>query len=66
MEIHYLPSFANDYEFIVCSKKKDSNEYIYDSVFENGWNAEIRCKELREEGFEPIIIHNVRIQGRRK
>lgn len=65
MNIGYLPSLAQDYEFIILAKFHTDIYYFY-SVAENGWYAEQLCKEIQNDGGEGVIIHNVRIQGRKR
>lgn len=60
-----IPSYANDYEFVVCIKDDDFNFSFY-SVAENGFVAEKDCDAIRELGKEPVILHNVRIQGKKR
>ncbi len=60
-----IPSYANDYEFVVCFKS-ENNTLEYWSVETRGWEAEKQCNLIREKGLEPIILHNVRIQGIKK
>lgn len=68
MEIKGIPSYASEFEFIICYKgeEEDPDSYYFYSVEENGWMAEQDCEELKADNFEPIVIHNVRIQGRKK
>lgn len=63
--IFNIPSWAYDYEFIVCSLSYERTQADYWSVETNGWKAEEECEAIRKQGLEPIIIHNVRIQGKR-
>ncbi len=69
MDIKYIPSYASEYEFIICYLDLDSDEpdvYEFYTIADNGHFAEMACEECRSNGWEPIIIHNVRIQGRIK
>lgn len=70
MEIKGIPSYASDYEFVICYKgeKEDPDAYYFYSVSENGFKAEQDCEEIKNKdcGWTPIIIHNVRIQGVRR
>lgn len=60
------PSWAADYEFIVMVKNTDEDSYTFWSVETNGFCAEIEAKNAESTGLDVIILHNVRIQGRRK
>lgn len=68
MDFKGIPSYANDYEFIVCYKGEldDPDTYYFYSISDNAHMAEKDCEEIRNSGLEPIIIHNVRIQGVRR
>lgn len=67
MEFKNIPSYASDYEFVICYKgeEKDPDTYYFYAVATNGFTAEHICDEIRNNNcdWEPIIIHNVRIQG---
>lgn len=58
--IHGLPAEANDYEFIVVVQREDGLYYL--GAFEHGHEAE----ELALSFKTGLVIHNVRIQGKRK
>lgn len=69
MEFNGIPSYANDYEFIVCCKDPKSETpdiYEFYSVETDGWMAEKIANQCKQKNLKPIIIHNVRIQGRRR
>lgn len=68
MEIKYIPSYASEFEFVICYKgeEEDPDSYYFYTVAESGYFAEMACDECRSNGWEPIIIHNVRIQGRKR
>lgn len=59
MIIKNCPKEASDYEFIVAYKNKNEIEYFTHST--NGFEAEKTANSLKNG----IIIHNVRIQGKR-
>lgn len=67
MEFKGIPSYASEYEFVICYKgeEEDPDTYYFYTIAESGFMAEQACKEIRESncGWEPLIIHNVRIQG---
>lgn len=67
MDFKGIPSYASEYEFVICYKgeEDDPDTYYFYTVSESGFWAEQACKEIRESNcdWEPIIIHNVRIQG---
>lgn len=66
MDFKHIPSYASEYEFIVCYKEEEDPDicYFY-TVAEYGFMAELACKEIENnyDKCEPLIIHNVRIQG---
>ena len=61
-----IPEEAFDYEFIVCFKdeKKKKDFLFYFSYTVDAFEAERTCLSLYNMGVEPIILHNVRIQGK--
>ena len=62
-----VPSFASNYEYVVCYKNPDDEDILeYWSVETNGFQAERQCKLIEKQGLEPVYFHNVRIQGMRK
>lgn len=67
MEFKGIPSYASEYEFVICYKgeEDDPDTYYFYSIAERGCDAERDCDEIRNSGcgWEPLIIHNVRIQG---
>lgn len=65
MTILDYPSYAADYEFNTLYYNENGDLTFY-GVSEHGWEAEKDCELLRQQGYEPIILHNVRIQHRRK
>lgn len=60
------PSWAEDYEFIVMVKNTDEDSYSMWSVETSGFVAESAAKNAESTGLDVIILHNVKIQGRRK
>lgn len=62
MEIKYLPSFVENYEFIVAVTNGSDN-YEYYGVYTIEWQAEVDATRYKKEHPEEkaIIIHNVRI-----
>ena len=67
MDFERLPSWASDYEFIICYRDVNKNEpFKFYSVAEQGFYAEQLCSEIKSDTVETIIIHNVRIQGKRR
>lgn len=66
MEFKGIPSYAADFEFVVCYKgeETDPDSYYFYSVADKDYIAERDCEEIRNSGWEPAILHNVRIQGR--
>lgn len=60
------PSWAEDYEFIVMVKNTDEDSYSMWSVETNGFVAESAAKDAESTGLDVMVLHNVRIQGRRK
>ena len=60
------PSWAADYEFIVMVKNTDEDSYTMWAVETNGFCAENEAKKAESTGLDVIILHNVKIQGRRK
>lgn len=60
------PSWAADYEFIIMVKNTDEDSYSMWSVETNGFVAENEAKKAESTGLDVIILHNVRIHGRRK
>lgn len=70
MEFKGIPSYASEYEFVVCYKgeEEDPDTYYFYTVSDNGFMAEKACDEIRNNGcgWEPAIIHNVRIQGKKR
>ena len=57
-----LPKNGFNYEFIVVTPSIVENEFLCRGCFKNGFDAEECCKHFQE----PLVIHNVRIQGYRK
>lgn len=66
MEFEQLPSWASDYEFIVCYRDVNEDLFKFYAVAEQGFHAEQLCSEIKSDTVETIIIHNVRIQGKRR
>jgi len=67
VDFEHLPSWASDYEFIICYRDVNKDElFKFYAVAEQGFHAEQLCSEIKSDTVETIIIHNVRIQGRRK
>lgn len=70
MEFKGIPSYASEYEFVVCYKgeEEDPDTYYFYTVSDNAYIAEKVCDEIRNNGcgWEPAIIHNVRIQGKKR
>lgn len=60
------PSWAEDYEFIVMVKNTDEDSYTMWSVETNGFVAESAAKDAESTGLDVMVLHNVKIQGRRK
>ena len=57
--INNMPSYAADYEFIVVTKNDD--ELWFYGAYADGFKAEKVASDI-----DGIIIHNVRIQGKKK
>ena len=58
------PEEARDYEFIVAMPLNpidDTDRFLFMGMYENGYYA-----DMAAERMGGIVIHNVRIQGRRK
>lgn len=68
MDFKGIPNYASNYEFVICYKGEpdDPDTYYFYSISDNAHMAERDCEEIRNSGWEPVIIHNVRIQGVRK
>lgn len=66
MDFERLPSWASDYEFIVCYRNNKDELFKFYAVAEQGFHAEQLCSEIKSDTVETIIIHNVRIQGKRR
>ena len=68
MDFKGIPSYASEYEFVICYKgeEEDPDTYYFYSISDNAHHAELDCEEIKSNGWEPIIIHNVRIQRREK
>lgn len=70
MEFKGIPSYASEWEFVICYKgeEEDPDAYYFYTIADNGFMAEQACEEIRNSGcdWEPLIIHNVRIQGHKK
>lgn len=60
MNIINEPETAKDYEFIVV-QEVDNDTWLFIGAYENGFDAEEKAKSVGG-----VIIHNVRIQGKRK
>lgn len=60
------PSWAKDYEFIIMVKNTDEDCYSMWSVETNDFVAENEAKKAESRGLDVIILHNVKIHGRRK
>lgn len=60
LKILGIPEEANDYEFIVVNQT--DNGLVYVGHCEDGFTAE----RIADDYAKPLIIHNVRIQGKRK
>lgn len=58
MEIKNMPTYANDYEFIVC-REVDGALWFF-GAYSDGFKADQVATEIGG-----IILHDVRIQGRR-
>lgn len=58
MEIKNIPAYANDYEFIVA-REVDGALWFY-GAYADGFKAD---KVATEVGG--VVVHNVRIQGKR-
>ena len=56
--INYCPEYAKDYEFMVV--KKHDNELWFCGAYENGFAADKIANIING-----IVVHNVRIQGKR-
>lgn len=56
-----MPEEANDYEFVLCYYDTE-NQLHYVMHTENGFDAEAKAKSFTN----PLILHNVRIQGKRR
>ena len=59
LKINNCPSYAYDYEFIVV--REVDNEYWFYGAYEDGFKADIVCSKI-----SGIVVHNVRIQGKRR
>jgi hypothetical protein len=58
MEIKNIPAYANDYEFVVC-REVDGALWFY-GAFADGFKAgNVACE------VGGVVVHNVRIQGKR-
>lgn len=58
LNILNMPTYANNYEFIVV--RKIDGDYWFWGAYANGFKAEEVATEIGG-----LIIHNVRIQGKR-
>jgi len=58
MEIKYLPSFANDFPYIVVWDKENNGEYSLYSVCDSLSEAEADAETVRDLGFKFLIIFN--------
>lgn len=56
-----MPEEANDYEFVLCYYDTE-HQLHYVMHTENGFKAESEAKSFTN----PLILHNVRIQGKRR
>lgn len=56
--IKNMPSYADDYEFIVA--RLVDGEYWFYGAYANGWEA-----DKIAFGIGGTVFHNVRIQGKR-
>ena len=56
------PAYAWDYEFIVARKNTSGDGYYYLASFMDGFEAD-KFASLVSSG---IVVHNVRIQGKKK
>lgn len=65
MEFKGIPSYASEYEFVVCFKDEESepDTYYFYTAAESEFWAEQACKEVKESNcnWKPIVIHNVRM-----
>lgn len=58
LTINCLPAYANDYEFVVC-REVDGALWFY-GAFTDGFKADkVACE------IGGVVVHNVRIQGKR-
>lgn len=58
MEVKYLPSFANDFPYIVVWDKEKNGEYSLYSVCDSMSEAEADAETVRDLGFKFLIIFN--------
>ena len=60
LNILNMPEYANDYEFVVVRKIDDY--FWFWGAYADGFKAEQVALEIGDG----LIVHNVRIQGKRK
>ncbi len=58
MEVKYLPSFANDFPYIVVWDKEKNGGYELYSVCDSLSEAEADAEAVRDLGFKFLIIFN--------
>ena len=58
MNLMNMPEYANDYEFVVA--REIDGDFWFWGAYENGFKAEQVAMEIGG-----VVIHNVRIQGKR-
>lgn len=58
LTIKNLPEYANDYEFVVVRKIDDY--FWFWGAYAEGYKAERIARDI-----DGLIVHNVRIQGKR-
>jgi len=55
-----IPSFANDYNFIICYKENPNQDtWEYYSVADNMNHAQSDCRCLKRRGYKYLVIINI-------
>lgn len=58
MEIGYLPSYTEDYPYVVCWDKDNCGVYSLYSVCDRISEAEADAEKVRNDGYKFLIIYN--------
>jgi len=56
MNFKNIPSWAEEYDFIVCYKNEEENCWEYWSVESREIGVKTQCNLIRSKGLKPLVV----------